>query len=82
MKKRVFLFGEAEKGDMCAPLRLQSLIELQEQLGNPPEGSLGIDYAVQTLLYKRELIFYRIREEGFNNEDYMRGEGIHCLSRG
>lgn len=70
---RIFLFGEAEKGEYCTPFRLQSVLELSERFGNPPENSIGVDYAVQSLLYDRELIFYRVREEGFSFEDYMRG---------
>lgn len=70
---RVFLFGEAEKGEFCTPFRLQTLVELSQRFGNPPEDSIGVDYAVQTLLYDRELIFFRVREEGFSFEDYMRG---------
>ncbi len=70
---RAFLFGEAEKGEYCTPFRLQSLIDLSEKFGNPPENSTGIDYAVQALLYERELVFYRVHEEGFCKEDYIRG---------
>ncbi len=77
MPHRVFLFGEAEKGEPCTPLICTSLFQLSDMLGNPPEGSLGIDYAVQTLLYQRELIFFRVHEEGFSTEDYMRG--LHAL---
>lgn len=73
MSLRVFLFGEAEKGEMCSPLRLENLVDLAERLGNPPSDSIGIDYAVQTLLFKHELIYYRIAEEGFSHADYMRG---------
>jgi len=73
MSCRVFLFGEAERGELCTPLRFSSLAELAEKLGNPPLESIGIDYAVQTLLCNHELIFYRVREEGFSLEDYKRG---------
>ena len=73
MKIRIFLFGESQKGEVCTPLRITSMIQLSEQLGNPPDESIGIDYAIQTLLYDRELIFYRVREEGFSKEDYLRG---------
>ena len=73
MKNRIFLFGEAEKGELCTPLRFATLEALYDKLGNPPSESLGIDYAVQTLLHKKELIFYRVREEGFSKNDYMRG---------
>lgn len=73
MEYRVFLFGESQKGEMCTPCRLRSLEELEEKFGQPAENSIGIDYAVQTLLYQRELIFYRVHEEGFSREDYLRG---------
>ena len=73
MVLRVFLFGEAEKGEYCTPIRLDSVVSLAERLGNPPQGSLGIEYAIQSLLFKRELIFYRVQEEGFSHEDYLRG---------
>ncbi len=77
MRHTLFLFGEAEKGDLCTPLLFRSLPELADRLGNPPEESEGILYAVQALLYERELIFFRIREEGFSHTDYMRG--LHYL---
>jgi len=73
MKCRVFLFGEAEKGEMCTPQRLSTPVQLMDKFGQPPENSIGIDYAIQTLLYQRELIFYRVHEEGFSREDYLRG---------
>lgn len=72
-KKRIFLFGASEKGALCTPLRFDSLSHLAEDLGQAPEDSIGIDYAVQTLLLDRELIFFRVREEGFAKEDYLRG---------
>ena len=71
--KVVFLFGEAERGAFCTPLRIESLAELADRCGNPPEGSLGIAYGVQALLFERELFFYRVKEEGFSLSDYMRG---------
>lgn len=73
MSSRIFIFGEAEKGDICAPLRFHSLKDLFNTLGQPPKESRGIDYAVQALLFKRELIFFRVQEEGFSFEEYMRG---------
>lgn len=73
LRRTVFLFGEAEKGEFCTPLFLHSLPQLVDMLGNPPEESLGILYAVQTLLYDRELIFFRVKEEGFSTQDYLRG---------
>lgn len=73
MRRTVFLFGEAERGEFCTPLLCKSLSQLAETFGNPPEESLGILYAVQALMFERELIFFRVKEEGFSISDYMRG---------
>ena len=35
MNFNVFLFGEAEKGELCTPLKLRSLRELLERFVNP-----------------------------------------------
>lgn len=70
---RIFLFGEAEKGEMCTPLRLSCPVQLFEKFGQAPENTIGIDHAMQTLLNQHELIFYRVKEEGFSREDYFRG---------
>ncbi len=73
MRRKIFLFGEAEKGEFCTPLLCKSLPQLAETFGNPPQESLGILYAVQALMYERELIYFRVKEEGFSIPDYMRG---------
>jgi hypothetical protein len=73
MRQTIFLFGEAEKGDFCVPQLCKSLPQLADLFGNPPEDSLGILYGVQTLLYERDLIFFRVKEEGFSFHDYMKG---------
>lgn len=73
MRHTIFLFGEAEKGDFCSPMLCHSLEQLVDTFGHPPGESKGILYAVQALLYERELIFFRVKEEGFNPHDYMRG---------
>jgi hypothetical protein len=77
MRRKIFLFGEAEKGEFCTPFVCRSLPQLAEVFGNPPEESLGILYAVQALMYEHELIYFRVKEEGFSVSDYMRG--IHLL---
>ncbi len=77
MRHLIFLFGEAERGNFCTPVICHSLCELSDIFGNPPEGSRGLFYAVQALLYERELIYFRVKEEGFSLPDYMRG--IHIL---
>lgn len=73
MRHTIFLFGEAEKGELCTPMLCKSLGQLAQIFGNPPEESQGLFYAVQSLLYQRELIYFRISEEGFSYEEYMRG---------
>ncbi len=73
MRHTIFLFGEAEKGDYCIPCLCQSLPQLSDLLGNPPGESKGILYAVQALMYGRDLLFFRVKEEGFSTQDYMKG---------
>lgn len=67
----IAMFGEAEKGDYRTAYRCRSLPQLVETLGHPPEESRGLYYAVQALLYERELIFFRVREEGYSEQDYF-----------
>lgn len=73
MRHTIFLFGEAEKGEFCTPFSCKSLPQLADTFGNPPEQSLGLLYAVQALMFERELIYFRVKEEGFSISDYMRG---------
>lgn len=69
----IALFGEAEKGEFHAPYFCQTLEQLDDFFGNPPEGSMGLHYAVQTLMFERDLLFFRVREEGFSTDDYFLG---------
>ena len=73
MRSVVALFGEAEKGKYNVPYLLKEVPQLIDILGNPPEDSDGIYYAIQTLLFQRELIFFRVEMEGFSQEDYING---------
>lgn len=73
MVYKIALFGEAEKGAFAKPLHFQSINELAEFLGNPPKESLGIFFAIQALLYKREVFFFRVQEEGFSENHYFAG---------
>lgn len=70
------LFGEAERGDYRTAYFCHSLPQLVEYLGNPPPESRGLYYAIQALLYKRNLIFFRVREEGFSYQDYLSGLNV------
>lgn len=69
----IAVFGEAEKGKVYTPYLVESLDSLLTFLGNPPEDSLGINIAIQALLYKCNLIFFRVMREGYSLEDYHHG---------
>lgn len=69
----VALFGEAGKGEFRTAYYCRTLNELEEHLGNPPPNSKGLFFAVQALLYQHDLIFFRVREEGYSVSDYLSG---------
>ncbi len=72
-KSTIVLFGAAEKGKLCTPLSVTSLEQLLDSLGHPPEHSEGLACAIQILLYQHNLIYFRVEEEGFSTDDYIRG---------
>jgi hypothetical protein len=69
----IAVFGEAERGKVFTPYCVESLESLLAVLGNPPEDSFGINIAIQALLYRCNLIFFRVTREGYSVEDYMQG---------
>ncbi|MGB7977891.1 MAG: hypothetical protein WCF19_01880 [Chlamydiales bacterium] len=73
MKQIIALFGEAEKGAFKVPHLLGKLPQLVDLLGNPPAESQGLYFAVQAILYNREILFFRVAEEGFSQIDYFQG---------
>ncbi len=73
MKQVVALFGEAEKGGFCKPHVLHKLPQVYDLLGNPPHDSEGLFFAVQAILYNREVIYFRVVEEGFSPPEYFKG---------
>lgn len=73
IESTLFLFGASEKGALCKPHHFSSLEELLDVLGHPPEHSEGIPYAIQTLLFQHNLIYFRVSEEGFSRDDYIQG---------
>ncbi|HSX11039.1 MAG TPA: hypothetical protein VLF94_04920 [Chlamydiales bacterium] len=73
MQQIVALFGEAEKGVFKKPYVLRKLPQLYDLLGNPPHESQGLFFAVQAILYNREIIYFRVAEEGFSPPDYFTG---------
>ena len=78
-RKTVALFGEGEKGAMGAPLKISTLTVLNDTLGHPPHESRGIFFAIQFLMYQQEVIFFRVKEEGFSTKDYL--QGMHHLQK-
>lgn len=73
MKHVVALFGESEKGQFKTPYFLRDLPQLMEWLGNCPPETEGVYFAIQSLLYNREVIYFRVAEEGFSKADYILG---------
>ena len=75
----VAMFGEAERGEYRTAYFLQSLSQLAEYLGNPPPESKGLFYAIQTIMFQCNLIFFRVKEEGYSYQDYL--TGLHMLEK-
>jgi hypothetical protein len=69
----VVLFGEAERGRLQTPYFCSSLQQLFEYLGEPPEETVGLYFAVQALLFNQPLLYFRVEEEGQSLEDYKAG---------
>lgn len=69
----IALFGEAEKGEFNTAYFCNELAQLVDFLGNPPAESHGLYFAVQALHYGRQIIFIRVKEEGFSRPDYEYG---------
>lgn len=77
MCHKIALFGEAEKGEFHSLLFFSYLPLLADTLGHPPEGSYGLHLAIQTLMFKQDVIYIRVREEGLSVKDYL--QGLHLL---
>ncbi len=73
MNGPIAFFGESEKGRFHYPYFCYSLYQLADTFGNPPDDSLGLTFAIQAIMYEREIIFFRVQEEGFSIDDYMKG---------
>lgn len=70
---KIVLFGEAERGDYFNYHLCSTIPQLMEMFGQPPPMSKGIFYAIQALHYNCELLFFRVKEEGYSYQDYFRG---------
>lgn len=69
----VALFGEAEKGEFRTAYFCHTVAQLSDFLGEPPPESQGLLFAVQSLLYEQNVVFFRVKEEGFSVQDYFLG---------
>lgn len=69
----VVVFGEAQKGEFSTGYFCKTLWELERYLGHPPEDSRGLFFAIQALLFNRSILFFRVKEEGFSQQDYLMG---------
>lgn len=78
-RQPIALFGEAERGDFKIAHHCSNLSDLVEYFGEPPKESKGLYCAVQVLLFKYDLIFFRVKEEGFSLADYF--FGLRLLER-
>lgn len=77
MRYTISVFGEAERGSFQTAFFCHNLEQLESHFGNPPDNSVGLFFAIQALLYDRNLIFFRVKEEGFSKQDYL--HGLHQL---
>lgn len=77
-RHKVALFGEASKGAFKIPHLVKELPQLIDRLGEPPHESEGLYFAIQAILFQRELIYFRVEEEGFSHPDYF--HGFKCLT--
>ena len=76
MQKVIAFLGESEMGRFHYPYFCYSLTQLATILGNPPEDSRGLDFAVQAIMYERNVIYFRVEEEGYSTKDYMQSIDI------
>ncbi len=67
------LFGQAEKGLRDTVYFCRSLRELFDQLGEAPQNTRGIYFAIQALLYGTSVIYFCVKEEGVSADDYISG---------
>jgi hypothetical protein len=74
----IILFGQAERGRMVTAYPCSTLERLFELFGEPPEGTKGLFFAIQTLLYHEPLLYFRVTEEGISLDEYLHGLQLIC----
>ena len=70
---RIAVFGESEKGKFAYPYVCKSLLDLYTTLGSPPKESEGLNKAIQNILLGGEVLFFRVKSEGFSEKEYLNG---------
>ena len=74
MNLTIALFGEAGRGEFQTAYYCKSLEQLCSFLGEPPSKDCrGLEFAVQALLFQRGVVYFRVHEEGFSIQDYLKG---------
>jgi hypothetical protein len=72
MKSIVALFGQTDRGLFHTPYLCRSLTDLLTTFGNPPKDTQGLDFAIQAIMNEEDVIFFRVSEEGFSQNDYLK----------
>ncbi|MBF5050604.1 Uncharacterized protein CLAVI_000215 [Candidatus Clavichlamydia salmonicola] len=72
MNAKIIIFGESEKGLFETAYLCHSLWDLSKYLGESPPDSKGIDLAIKSLLYDYDVVYFRVKNEGFSVEQYFR----------
>lgn len=71
MRPTIVLFGEAERGAFHTPHLCCSPLDLLTQLGS--SNNKGILMAMQGLLSGYNVLYFRVKEEGFESDGYSYG---------
>ena len=69
----VALFGQAEKGAWDTLYFCSTPIDLYTYLGDPPQDTCGLHFALQMLSFGMPIMYFRVREEGVSYHDYCFG---------
>lgn len=79
MKFTIALFGEAEKGSYEVAYLCRSTADLYDHLGaSLATAKSGIFLAIQALMYNYNVLYFRVREEGYCVDSYF--FGLHFLN--
>ncbi|WP_348663411.1 hypothetical protein [Chlamydia vaughanii] len=79
MKLTIALFGEAEKGSYDTAYLCRSASDLYDHLGcGSATTKSGISLAIQALMYDYNVLYFRVKEEGYCVDSYF--FGLHFLN--